>query len=94
MFYAFIILLVSIAHNGVRVGRKTYIVNIAEGNRRITYVSASNTVIAIVLLLVGGMTSLLSTLSITWAIGILGVMGFVGSYLSHHLPDARESEAV
>ena len=36
----------SIAHSGVRVGRKTYVVNLATGNKRTDYVAISNTTIA------------------------------------------------
>ena len=42
----------SIAHDGVRLGRKTYIVDLAGGNKRTDYVAVSNTVIGVVLLVV------------------------------------------
>lgn len=87
IFYTLVIFLVTVAHNGVRVGRKTYIVNCAEGNDRINYISTSNSVIAAVLIIVGIISSLFSLISISWALGILGVMGLLGSYLSYHLAD-------
>ena len=37
----------SVAHSGVRVGRKTYVVDLATGNKRTDYVAISNTVIGV-----------------------------------------------
>ncbi|WP_438864831.1 MFS transporter [Neptunicella sp.] len=45
--------LISVTHQGVRLGRKTYLVDLAQGNKRTDYVSVSNTVIGVMLLLVG-----------------------------------------
>ncbi|NNE60659.1 MAG: MFS transporter, partial [Woeseia sp.] len=45
--------LLSIAHAGVRLGRKTHLVDIATADNRATYVAVSNTIIG-VMLLVGG----------------------------------------
>lgn len=46
----------TLLHTGVRVGRKTYLVDMAEGDRRTTYVAVSNSVLGLVLLLVGGIS--------------------------------------
>ena len=46
-------LLLSVTHQGVRLGRKTYIVDLASGNRRTDYVAVGNSVIGVMLLLVG-----------------------------------------
>ena len=51
----------SVAHSGVRVGRKTYVVDLATGNKRTDYVAISNTVIGVCLLLVGADRSLAAT---------------------------------
>ena len=53
----------SIGYAGVRVGRKTYVVDIAGGDLRTAYVASSNTAIAIALLAFGGIGALLHTLS-------------------------------
>ncbi len=55
-FYPVAFFGLSIAHAGVRLGRKTYLVDLAEGNRRTDYVAVSNTVIG-ALLLVSGLIS-------------------------------------
>lgn len=85
-FYAVVILIVTVAHNGVRIGRKTYIINAAQGNQRIAYVSISNSVIGLLLLFVGVVTSLFSLISISAALLALSIMGVVGAYLSYRLP--------
>lgn len=89
LFYTLIIFLVTVAHNGVRIGRKTYIINSAEGEKRLHYISISNTLIAIVLLFVGLLSSALATLSLSLALGLLSIMGLVGSYLSYRLPSVN-----
>jgi MFS family permease len=77
----------SVAHSGVRVGRKTYVVDLAEGNRRTDYVSVSNTVIG-VLLLVAGMTGLLADrIGNHGMVGLLALMGLIGAILAWKLPE-------
>ena len=48
---AFFIL--GIAHAGVRVGRKTYVLDMAGGNKRTDYVAVSNSAIVLILLATG-----------------------------------------
>ena len=64
------------------VGRKTYIVDLAAGNRRTDYVAVSNTVIGIVLLVAGLTGSLSSVLSLSAIVLILSVFGPAGAWLS------------
>lgn len=76
-----------IAHSGVRLGRKTYIVDLAKGDRRTDYVAVSNTLIGIILLITGGITALLSVVSPEFVILILSLFGFAGAYMSLKLPE-------
>jgi len=70
--YAFLFLLISIFHSGVRLGRKIYLVDMASQATRSAYVAVSNTVVG-VLMLMGGAVGLLADLSgITTAIALLG----------------------
>lgn len=78
-----------VAHSGVRAGRKTYLVDLAGGVKRTDYVSVSNTVIGLVLLLVGGLTSLLSFLDPKELILGLSLAGLLGAYLAGTLPEAE-----
>lgn len=84
---AFFIL--GIAHGGVRLGRKTYIVDMAKGNQRTDYVSVSNTVIGIILLFTGGLSALVSLISIEGVVLILSLFGILGAYKSYKLPDVE-----
>ena len=68
----------SIAHSGVRIGRKTYLVDMAGGNKRTDYVAVSNTTIGFALLAVGGLSGLASLVSVETALVLLGAMGVAG----------------
>jgi MFS family permease len=80
----------SIAHQGVRLGRKTYVVNMAEGNKRTDYVSVGNTLIGVVLLLMGFVSSLEPLIGISGVICVLSGMGFVGSWMATRLPEVEK----
>lgn len=77
----------SLAHAGVRVGRKTYVVDLAEGNRRTDYVAVGNTVIGFLLLAVGAIGSLAAAFSVPAVIALLSVMGLAGAVLSAFLAE-------
>ena len=77
----------SIAHSGVRVGRKTYVVDLASGSRRTDYVSVSNTVIGVLLLMVGSVGILTERIGEAGVIGVLALMGLAGAALGSTLKD-------
>ncbi|MCW8850885.1 MAG: MFS transporter [Melioribacteraceae bacterium] len=84
---AFFIL--GIAHSGVRLGRKTYIVDMAKGNKRTDYVSVSNTIIGLVLLITGGVSALASVISAEGVLLVLSLFGLAGAFTSHKLPNVE-----
>ncbi|WAC03512.1 MFS transporter [Lacinutrix neustonica] len=84
---AFFIL--GIAHGGVRLGRKTYIVDMATGNKRTDYVAISNTTIGLILLVTGGLSALVSLISIEGVILTLSLFGLLGAYKSYKLPNVE-----
>jgi predicted MFS family arabinose efflux permease len=57
--FAVLFLLLGVAHSGARLGRKTYLVDMADADTRAAYVAVSNTVIG-VLMLVGGLFGVLA----------------------------------
>src|SRR6056297_4200288 len=85
--YPIFFFLLSISHAGVRMGRKTYIVDLAGGNKRTDYVAVSNTVIGFVLLAAGAIGALSSIISISGVIIVLAAMGLAGSWMSARLPE-------
>jgi len=78
-FYPAAFFVLSIAHAGVRLGRKTYLVDMAGGNKRTDYTAVSNTVIGILLLITGGLTAWISLMSDIAVIITLGLMGLAGT---------------
>lgn len=87
--YPLFFFLLAIAHAGVRLGRKTYIVDIAGGNRRTDYVAVSNTLIGIILLIAGSIGALTPFIGVSGVIAILAAMGLAGAWMSARLPEAQ-----
>ncbi len=86
-FYPGAFFVLAIAHSGVRIGRKTYLVDMAGGNKRTDYTAVSNTVIGVLLLVAGGLSAAVAMLGTSWALLLLGTMGLVGSAWSWRLPE-------
>ena len=89
-FYPLAFFTLSIAHAGVRLGRKTYLVDMAGGNKRTDYTAVSNTVIGFLLLATGGLTALLSLISNSAVIVVLGLMGLAGTLSAIRLKEVTE----
>lgn len=81
-FYPLAFFGLGVAHAGVRLGRKTYLVDMAEGNRRTEYVAVSNTVICFLLLVTGLVGALAATISVEAAVVLLGLAGLTGAVVS------------
>ncbi|MFK8054471.1 MAG: MFS transporter, partial [Woeseiaceae bacterium] len=81
--------ILSIAHSGVRIGRKTYVVDLATGNQRTDYVAISNTVIGILLLVVGTVGLLVPVIGNSGVILLLATMGLAGAALGTSLPETE-----
>jgi hypothetical protein len=79
----------AIAHSGVRVGRKTYLLDMASGERRTDYVAVSNSVIGAVLLLGGALGLLAPMLGSSGMILLLSALGFLGALGGRTLPEAQ-----
>ncbi|PXX89712.1 MFS transporter [Marinobacter vulgaris] len=90
-FYPIAFFVLGIAHAGVRLGRKTYLVDMAGGNKRTDYTAVSNTVIGILLLATGGLTALISLVSEVAVILVLGLMGLAGMLSAMRLKEVTDS---
>ena len=86
-YYPLAFFVLSIAHAGVRLGRKTYLVDMAGGNKRTDYTAVSNTVIGFLLLATGGFTALISLVSDAAVILVLGLMGLAGTFSALRLKE-------
>ena len=85
-FYVGTYFLLALVHTAARVGRKTYVVDLGEGNERTDYVAVSNSVIAVLLLVVGGITGALSTFGPAVALLVLAGIGALGVPAALSLP--------
>lgn len=78
---------VSLVHVGVRVARKTYVVDLAEGDLRTRYVAVANTAMGLVLLVTGAASAALATWGEPVALTFLATLGLVGAVASWRLPE-------
>ncbi|WP_088329154.1 MFS transporter [Lacimicrobium sp. SS2-24] len=78
--YAVFYFVLSVAHAGVRIGRQTYLVDMAGGVKRTDYVSVSNSLIGVLLLIFGAITSLIASFSLPAVVLVLGLSGLLGAY--------------
>ena len=91
-FYPGLFFMLGIIHDGVRLGRSTYIVDMARGQQRTDYVAVSNTAIGLILLAAGLATAAVAQASILWVLGMLAVAAAVAAALSRRLPDVQGTE--
>lgn len=75
-------LLFNAGYAGVRLGRKTWVVDAVEGDLRTDYVSASNTLVAVAILLLGGLASPLQAWSPLAALGFHVALCAAGAILA------------
>ena len=87
--YAAAFLVLGVAHNGARLGRKTYIVDMAGGSKRVDYVAVSNSVIGVVLLASGLLGVLAALISPVGVILVFALLGLFGVALGRRLPDVQ-----
>ena len=79
--------LVNLAHTAIRVARKTYIVDMAEGDARTRYVGAANTLMGVILLIVGAVSGAVAQLGPSAALLFLAVVGLIGVVAARRLKD-------
>lgn len=77
----------TLVHTGVRIGRKTYVVDMAGGDQRTRYVAVSNSAIGVILLATGTLSSLLAVWGTEWALVFLAALGTLGVVGAARLPE-------
>lgn len=82
---------VNLAHTAVRVARKTYVVDMAGGDKRTQYVGAANTMMGIILLIVGGISSVIALAGPEAALIFLALVGFVGVWRAGSLKEVSRT---
>lgn len=80
-------LLLALTHTAVRVARKTYVVDMAEGDQRTEYVAVANSAMGVLLLAAGVVSGALALLGPEAALVFLGLLGLAGVAVSRTLPE-------
>lgn len=89
--YALLYGLLVIAHAGVRLGRKTYVVDLADTDRRALYVALSNTLTGVLMLLVGGLVGILAQwFGTPILLGLLAACALAAAMTAQGLPEVEE----
>lgn len=82
---------INLVHTGIRVARKTYVVDMAEGNQRTRYVASANSLMGVILLLVGGVSAMIASAGNAAAIIFLALIGFIGVWRAGKLVEVSKS---
>ena len=84
--------ILTVGYQGIRIGRKTYLTDLAGGNKRTDYVAVSNTIIGVVLLFSGLVGTLSSIIGLNGIILLLSIIGVIGIILASKLPEVQEED--
>lgn len=82
---------INLVHTGIRIARKTYVVDMAEGDQRTLYVASANTLMGVVLLLVGGISAVIAVFGNQAALLFLAAVGFIGTWRAGKLPEVSRN---
>jgi hypothetical protein len=77
----------AVTHQGVRLGRKTYLVNMAQGNQRTTYVAVSNTLIGFLLLVIGLASAGLAYFSLAAVFAVFALSSASALYIGWNMAE-------
>ncbi len=78
-----------VLHDGVRAGRKTYLVDLGGADKRTDYVAVSNTVIGAILLGTGALAALVQSFGTVTAILFFSLLAFVAAPFIYALPEVQ-----
>lgn len=79
----------AVLHAGVRLGRKTYLVDLADAGNRAGYTAVSNTAIGVLLLLGGGLVAAASAWGAAAVVLLLALPAALGAVLALRLPEVE-----
>jgi hypothetical protein len=93
LLYPGVYLLLALAHTGSRIGRKTYVIDLADGNRRTDYVAVSNAAMGVLLLVTGAISAGIAALGPEAALLFLAALGILAVPVGLSLPEVSEQHA-
>ncbi|SJM44520.1 Putative membrane protein [Corynebacterium glutamicum] len=79
--------LIALAHTAIRVARKTYVMDMAEGDLRTRYVADANTLMGVVLLIVGALSGFIAIFGNEAALLFLAAIGLLGTISARGLKE-------
>ncbi|MEX0868463.1 MAG: hypothetical protein WD011_02215 [Nitriliruptoraceae bacterium] len=82
----------ALVHTGSRLGRKTYVIDMAEGDDRTDRVAVSNAAMGVLLLGAGAVSASVATLGADAALLLLATLGVVGIGVSRALPEVTTAD--
>lgn len=88
-FYAAVLFVLNVAHAGVRIGRKTHVVDIGGGHKA-EYVALTNSIIGVLLLVIGGAVGALLALGLEAALAALSILALLGAVTAMRMRHAQE----
>lgn len=88
--HAIIFLVLNIAHSGVRLGRKVYLVDLASEHNRAALVAVSNTVIGVAMLAVGLIGIFADLIGTAELILLLGLLSLVAAVYAWRMRDVSQ----
>jgi hypothetical protein len=89
-FFAVLLFILGISHAGVRIGRKTHIVDMAGPDRKAEYVALSNTLIGVLLLVIGAAVGMLMSVGLKFALIVLSVLALLGAATALAMKNVQE----
>lgn len=87
-WYIALFFILSVVHEGIRLSRKTYIVDIVDGDQRTDYVAVSNTCIGLILVFTGMLSAILSSLSDIAVFSLFALLSSLGAFVASRLKTA------
>jgi hypothetical protein len=94
LLYPAVYLLLALAHTGSRIGRKTYVIDLADGNRRTDYVAISNAAMGLLLLVTGAISAAIASFGPEAALLFLAILGVLAIPVGLSLPEVSERPTV
>ncbi|MFK7963524.1 MAG: hypothetical protein AB8C46_06095 [Burkholderiaceae bacterium] len=84
-----LLFLLMIAHQGVRLGRSTHVVDMADRDSRATYTALSNSTVGLALLFGGGFGLIAQALGITSVLALFAVMALLAAFSAAMLDEVQ-----
>lgn len=90
--FAIAYFLLAAVHAGVRLGRKTYLTDLASQDDRAQLTAVANTTIGLILLIAGGLVAAIGSLGSDYAVAFLALPALAAAVLAYALPEVEQRD--